>query len=701
LPLEQMSDQYRNHMEVDNMATSRQSLTSPRETPTHYTAAEQTEVLRSLLDLFVEAHSREIDVDVEDGTPIMTQAHVEQIESFLTQLCTCYQSYGCPTHTIEESMRKVAKGLGVEAHFLVYPSHAIFELSAVKTEQGSYHKRTQFFRTSFGWNFYKLQLVDELARRISAYAIDSDVQVAQTTEGADEETIGRVMGRARSMSETVNTLPVASPTSHMHNYGSVEDDTTSLIAGVHSGSGAASPSIGAGSTISAQGSPGPVVRRISMLLPDLQKKEHSHDHHHAHHGHQEGRTRKLSNAILEVARLGPNVYNVGSGPGRPADTADKYRTVVSKLALEDGITLIRAIIRKQPLYSNWCKSFHLAFAAFSTCGLFFGGSWTDMVVAFCLGLLVARMEYISYYSPSFSRVFEFVGTFVASIIIRFLNQHWTHLCYRAVLMSTIVFSLQGTTITLAFIDLMTKDLITGTTRLFYGMLISAMIGFAMDLSTSTYAALAGRDYDDVSNDTSCGAGRQISHAWFPLLFLISTLCFNMIVEGHYKQLLPMEFICACGFGVYYITAANISNELPSLLAAFTAACVANLYCRFTGHPPVVYIIPVVFLLVPGSVAASSFFDAFSDNMEGGMDLMFSVVTGALAIAVGLFAASAVVQVPEVEELFHSFHSLYPGPHSAHTVPGEPGKTNSDQQQHQGQHRHHHHHAPHRNSALTI
>jgi uncharacterized membrane protein YjjP (DUF1212 family) len=373
----------------------------------------------------------------------------------------------------------------------------------------------------------------------------------------------------------------------------------------------------------------------------------------------------LGRMILDLAHLGPNAYEVVDKTAGAQNRTLTYRNVFSRLAVEDGISLIRAIMKKKPLYSAQFKVFLLGVSAGGCAGLFFGGGWDDMWVSFLLGLLVGAMEHISFWSPTFSRIYEFAATFVASIIIRLISQYYTTLCYRATLMSTIVFSLQGVTITMSFIDLMTKDLISGTTRLFYGLLISAMIGFAMDISTSTYAALAGRTYESVLEDTDCSAGRLIDPNYYPPLFLVTTLAFNILIESHPSQLITMELICAATFVVYYYTSAEINSQLPVILASFTAGCLSNLYSRFTGHPAVVYVIPAIFLLVPGSVAASSFYNVLARNLQGGLSLAFSVITGALAIAIGLFAASTVVQVPDVEEFFHMVKSVYPGPHPGH------------------------------------
>lgn len=631
-------------------------------------AADKKDVIKSLLDVFLEAT---VDAtgsgDIEVGSPQMTHKLLEDIESFLIQLSTCYQAYGCPTHTIEMTMVKVAKGLGVEAQFLVFPSHTIIEISNIKTASGLMKRHSQFYRTSGGYNFYKLQLVDELARRISSYAEDANASGVKPGQGVSEDVVQEAFERARAYSGTV----AVQNRENRAQSGVLEEATSSAKGSVKASIKLEDCKI----NDALESRPGeinlPPLDSLKMdspqapfhsLLPRLLRRKSQAS------GTLHGYAQSLGKVILDLARLGPNVYaadrpHSSDGLHVSAKSANTYRHVFSKLAVEDGIALIRAIVKLKPLYSMHYKCFLLAVSAFGCAGIFFGGNWTDMWVSFVLGWLVAYIEQISTFSPSFARIYEFVATFIASIIIRALNQHWTPLCYRAVLMSAIIFSLQGFTITMSFIDLMTKDLVAGTTKLFYGMLISAIIGFAMDVSTSTYATFSHRSYEDVIGDSSCSASRGIDPNYYPPLFVVTTFAFNVLIEAHNNQLVPMIMISAVCYLVYYYASDYMTSELPVILAAFAASCLSNLYCRFTGHPAIVYIIPAVFLLVPGSIAASSFFTVFTMDFNDGLNLTFSVVTGALAIAIGVFGASTVVQVPDVEEVFLKVNSLYPGPKS--------------------------------------
>jgi uncharacterized membrane protein YjjP (DUF1212 family) len=99
----------------------------------------------------------------------MTQQLEGEIEQFLTELCSSYQQFGCPTHTNEVNMKRVARGLGIDADFTIMPSYSIMTVRKIKTTSGMMKQHTVSFPSSSGFDFYKLQLVDELAMRISTF----------------------------------------------------------------------------------------------------------------------------------------------------------------------------------------------------------------------------------------------------------------------------------------------------------------------------------------------------------------------------------------------------------------------------------------------------------------------------------------------------------------------------------------------------
>ena len=617
---------------------------------------EHRRILKSLLDQFQETaqttESAKEDALDDSNTDYMTHELVEQVESFIVQVAKCYQSYGCPTNTNEVNLVRVAKGLGVEARVLVFPTQIFMRIDDTKTQHGIVKRHSRFFRTSSGYNFYKLRLVDELVRKISSYAQNS--QLTSQTPQDQRTLIEEAFLRAREHAVAVGARFPHSAKSFSINEESLSDqmisDDPSESNQDRTEDANITPKVSAEVAPDAE-SPG------NQSLADLHKTSYgsmSRFYMRKPHTHALATKSKLAEIILALASVGPNVYKEDD------NDSQSFRNVFLKLAIEDGVTMIRAIINQKPLYSIGFKVLWTGIASFASCGLFYGGSWIDCGLSGILGSLIATIELISIVSPTFSCIFEFTATFTASMIIRAISAHYKHVCYDAVVVSSIVYYLQGATITMGFVDLMTKDIISGTSQVFVGVLISAMIGFAMDLSTSTYASMSDRSYADVVADSVCE--HSIDPNWYPLMCLIAALGFNILLESHRIQLPAMIFIASGCYLVYYYIEILTNNEIATILAAFAASLLSNLYSRRTGQPAVVYIIPAIFLLVPDSMDNAAFYTILLDK-TGSLSLTFAVVSSALSIAVGIFAASVVVPVPDIEEYFRKVYASFPGPHS--------------------------------------
>ena len=89
-------------------------------------------------------------------------------EELLTQLSTCYLKYGYPCHVIEDEIREVAKGIGLTANILVAPTVSLLSITHVNSIPLS-NKTNSFFKTTYGINLHKVQLVDSLGRSLNTH----------------------------------------------------------------------------------------------------------------------------------------------------------------------------------------------------------------------------------------------------------------------------------------------------------------------------------------------------------------------------------------------------------------------------------------------------------------------------------------------------------------------------------------------------
>lgn len=153
-------------------------------------------------------------------------------------------------------------------------------------------------------------------------------------------------------------------------------------------------------------------------------------------------------------------------------------------------------------------------------------------MALILGMLVSFINQVGRVHPSFVRISECVCAFFVAFTTRLIHAFITPLCFKAVAFGSIIFLFKGVMIALSIVELVTKNYVTGSSKLLYGILISALIGFGLDVGTTTYASIMGISAQDALNQTVCGADHGVTAYVYPLLFLGSSTCFNLMINAH-------------------------------------------------------------------------------------------------------------------------------------------------------------------------
>ncbi|KAJ3328245.1 hypothetical protein HDU76_010322, partial [Blyttiomyces sp. JEL0837] len=87
------------------------------------------------------------------------------METFLVLMATSLQEYGCPTGVLEDHMNAVAVGLGHPAKFSIFNGYAF--ASWMDERSGG---KTLLFGEFSGMDVFKLQLCDELVRKVNSYS---------------------------------------------------------------------------------------------------------------------------------------------------------------------------------------------------------------------------------------------------------------------------------------------------------------------------------------------------------------------------------------------------------------------------------------------------------------------------------------------------------------------------------------------------
>jgi uncharacterized membrane protein YjjB (DUF3815 family) len=241
---------------------------------------------------------------------------------------------------------------------------------------------------------------------------------------------------------------------------------------------------------------------------------------------------------------------------------------------------------------------------------------------------------------------KFLCASLVSLSTRIITYYVIQGCYQAISIGSVVWLLHGVTITLAIIELLTKKTLLGTAFFFYGMIVSAFIGFGLDFGTTIFSSIAGISQQEALSTAPCIKENEIYPGWYPFLLIITSISFNMLINSHYKQLLPMTSVAILAFLTSYISSSFLGKNGTIVASSFVASSASHLISHFAGTPSIIYTIAGLFMLVPGSLAVNGFSKFLQEDRSGGMELAVDVVICTLALSVGIFFSSIIFKQKE-------------------------------------------------------
>ncbi|KAJ3153519.1 hypothetical protein HDU89_000552 [Geranomyces variabilis] len=308
-----------------------------------------------------------------------------------------------------------------------------------------------------------------------------------------------------------------------------------------------------------------------------------------------------------------------------------------------------ADIATERSYPRWLEWLTYPMTTFLICILGFGGGWVDAATAGVLGALVGLLSIFSNKISQFTHLIPFLSAFFVSVMSRSLmvllvTHFGRDVCYHhvPVVLSSIVSLMPGLSITIALIELHTKNLVSGTVRLFYALFHATLLGFGI----SAGAALVSWGPADLATlDPTC---KKPSWMWNFLLYPFLCTCFIVSFQAHRPQWLHVSMVATLGWIAYLTLSLAVQFQttagqiVPNALAAFIIGVAANIYARITKDVAVPAIIVGITQLVPGSMGVRATLGFFGQNSTNAMQVVFEMLMIGMSIGIGLFLASLVV-----------------------------------------------------------
>jgi uncharacterized membrane protein YjjP (DUF1212 family) len=308
-----------------------------------------------------------------------------------------------------------------------------------------------------------------------------------------------------------------------------------------------------------------------------------------------------------------------------------------EIDLKVAIQSLTEILESPPLYPEWFKVLCFGICSASVAPVFFRGSWIEMGLSFFLGLMVGLLNQVSRMSADFERLCEAISAVLASFIARLFMEYMHPACFGALSLSAIIWLLPGLSITMAVAELITKNMVAGTARIFYAMLVALELGFGMAIGAMF---VFWRDEASFIERDVCSPLNPFIQ--FILFFVVSTT-FNILFGAHPTQWPVMTATALSSYSIAkFVAWRALRPEIGTVLAAFGVGIVGNIYARLSGQASIIPILSGIVLLVPGSIGVRGVKAFMEDDVISGISFGFSMLVIALSIIVGLFVANIIV-----------------------------------------------------------
>lgn len=312
--------------------------------------------------------------------------------------------------------------------------------------------------------------------------------------------------------------------------------------------------------------------------------------------------------------------------------------VARTLTIPEARVRIREVLARPPA---WSKPMQLLASAASSAGaaVSFGGSLSDAVLAGLGGLLLRAIMYGLSQEPGVRVLENFIGGLVAAMTAWVSTLVWPGHGREVLVLSIIIPLLPGLTLTTGLSELTYRNLVAGTARLMHAAvtLLSLVFGIAVVVALENAMAL----------HSPPALPREPSAWWVQVLgIFFASFGFGVLLGLPAKKL---RISLAAGVLVWGLTA--LTRPLPGAQSAFLCslalALVANVAARLTQRPAQLFLMPGLFLLVPGALSFRSLETLLSGDAIVGISGLADVVLIASALVMGLLVANVALPARKV------------------------------------------------------
>jgi len=330
-----------------------------------------------------------------------------------------------------------------------------------------------------------------------------------------------------------------------------------------------------------------------------------------------------------LMRVTPGEVNLGK-----IAELDDVTTGVLRGALDpaEGSKRIDGILAEPHHYGPALTTiaFSLASAAASR---FLGGGLKEVAASALIGLVIGLLSLFVGKYQSFGKVYEFAAAGAASVLAGSLTFAIGPYAVSNATLAGLIVLMPGLTLTIALIELSTRNLSSGTSRLSGAFVVFLSVGFGVAVGGAVANLLLG--------EPSVARAEPLP-PWTEALALVTMpIALTILLRAQLRDALWIMIAGALAVGGSRLGVRFFGPETGVFLGALTVGVASNWYARLLDRPAIITEVPGIMLLVPGSVGFRGLAALMDEKTISGVDTSFKMILTAVALVAGTLMANIV------------------------------------------------------------
>lgn len=330
-----------------------------------------------------------------------------------------------------------------------------------------------------------------------------------------------------------------------------------------------------------------------------------------------------------LLRVKPGEVNLGKIADLDDVTTGVLRGAISPAT---GSEQIERIIAAPPRYGHGLMTIAYGVAS-AAASRFLGGGLKEIAISALLGLIIGLLLVITNKYPAWSKVFEPLAAFTASVLAAAFSFIIGAFAVSNTTLAGLIILMPGLTLTVAMDELSTQHLSSGTARLSKAFVILMELSFGAALGSALINSLLGAPH----------IARVVPlPAWTELLALVvMSLAFTVLLRAHWRDAIWIVVAGALALGGARSGVKFLGPEIGVFLGALIVGVASSWYARLLDRPAIITQVPGILLLVPGSVGFRALAALLDEKVISGVETAFKMILTAAALVAGTLIASIV------------------------------------------------------------